>query len=223
MVNQSRQIGPRVIDALGEQFRQLIGNLMRGNEKRAYRLVRIEQKENSSLSIMVTAQNLIEDMAQTQALRNSLINSPSIVPGIGTFLSFWLIGAEDFFLLDQSVTLILALCILNGVCLDDKKAVEDFIIQVIGEAYGIADSDKGIAANTISKDFLTKKLPQKYVNKGLNKGMRKLVHRVLPIKRRSRLLPVGLGLAMSAYHAYDTIVKVGQLSLKHMQRLKQDV
>lgn len=222
-MNQNRQIGQRVIDALGGQFRQLIGNLMRGNEKRAQRLVRIEQQDNPSSGIEVAAQNLIEDMAQTQALKNSLINSPSVVPGIGTFLSFWLIGVEDFFLLDQSVTLVLALCILNNVCLDDKKALEDFIIQVIGEAYGIADSGKEIAANTISKDFVTKKLPQKYVNKGLNKGMRKLVYRVLPIKRRSRLLPVGLGLAMSAYHAYDTIIKVGQLSLRHMPRLKQDI
>lgn len=221
-MNSDRQFGTKMIDTLGERFRRLIHNLMRGNEKRARRLAEIAGREIPSLGRNIVTQTLIEEMAQTQAIKNSLINSPSIVPGLGTILSFWLVGLEDFFLLDQSVTLILALCILNGIDLEDKQAIEDFIIQVIGEVYGITDGLQNWDADSISRAFVTKKLPQKYVDKGLNRGLHKIVYRVLPFKRRSRLLPVGLGLMMSAYHAYNTIVTVSRLSLKYMPRLKQE-
>jgi hypothetical protein len=222
MMNSDRQFGTKMIDTLGERFRLLIHNLMRGNEKRACRLAEIAEREIPSLGRSIVTQTLIEEMAQTQAIKNSLINSPSIVPGIGTVLSFWLIGVEDFFLLDQSVTLALALCILHEAPMDEPRVVEDFIIHVIGEVYGISDGGKDLDANSISRDLLTKKFPQKYVDKGLNRGLHRIVHRILPFKRRSRLLPVGFGLMMSAYHAYNTIVKVGRLTLKYMPSKKQD-
>ena len=223
MMNRDRTLGPKMIDSLGGRFRRLIHNLMRGNEKRARVLAGIAGREIPSLGQSIVTQTLIEEMAQTQAIKNSLINSPSIVPGVGTLLSFWLIGVEDFFLIDQSVTLILALFILNGIDLEDKLATEDFIIQVIGEVYGITEGVQDSDADSISRDLMTRKLPQKYVDMGLNRGLHKIVHRVLPFKRRSRLLPVGFGLMMSAYHAYNTIVKVGRLSLKYMPSLKQEV
>ncbi|HOO39626.1 MAG TPA: hypothetical protein PLV78_15005 [Deltaproteobacteria bacterium] len=219
-MNSDRQLSTRMIDSMGERFRQLIGNLVQGNEKRARRLAEVAQREIPSMGQRVVIQTLIEEMAQTQAMRNSLINSPSIVPGIGTVLSFWLISVEDFFLLDQSVTLVLALCILHGVPMDESQAVEDFIIQVIGEVYGIRNGKEDPDADSISRDLMTKKLPQKYVDMGLNRGLHRFVRRILPFKRRSRLLPVGFGLMMSAYHAYNTIVSVGRLSLKYMPRLK---
>ncbi len=166
----------------------------------------------------------IEDMAEAQALKNALINSPSIVPGIGTFLSFWLIGLEDFFLLDQSVTLILALCRLEGVPVEkNNRILEDFVIQILGQIYGITEGAKASDTNSISNDFMTRMLPRKYANVMMNRGLHKIVRRILPFKRRSRLLPVGLGLAMSAYNAYDRIVAVGQLALKNMGKLRQDV
>lgn len=221
MMSRNRKADTKMIDRLGEKFRRLIGTMIRGNEKRARKLVEIAGKEIPALGQSIVTQTLIEEMAQAQAIKNSVINSPSIVPGIGTIISFWLVGIEDFFLLDQSVTLILALCILSGVDLEDKQATEDFIIQVMGEVYGITDGAQASDADSISRDFVTRKLPQKYVDKGLNRGLRKIVYRVLPFKRRSRLLPVGFGLMMSAYHAYKTIVTVGRLSLKYMPGLKQ--
>jgi len=222
MMNSNRQMGPKMIDSLGERFRRLICTLIRGNEKRARRLAEITRREIPSSGQEVVIQTLIEEMAQSQAIKNSLINSPSIVPGLGTVLSFWLVGIEDFFLLDQSVTLILALCILSGINQEDKHLTEDFIMQIIGEVYGITNGAQDKDVHSISRDFMTRKLPQKYVDIGVNRGVRKIVHRVLPFKRRSRLLPVGVGLMMSAYHAYSTIVKVGSLSLKKMSRLRQE-
>lgn len=219
-MNRHRQLGPKVMDTLGDQFRSLVANLIKGNRKRAHSLAKIAREEIPSAGLSIAAQNLIEEMAQAQALKNSLINVPSIVPGIGTFLSVWLIGLEDFFLLDQSVTLIHALCILHGVDQDDSRAMEDFAIRMIGEVYGITGVDKGASPGVISKDFMTKMLPQKYLEMGMNRGLHKIAARILPIKRRSRLLPIGIGLSMSAYHAYHTIVSVGQLSLKQMPQLK---
>jgi len=223
-MKDNRQLGPRVTDTLGDQFRILVGNLIRGNEKKAESFAHRAKKEIADVGSAVTVQNLIEDMAQTQALKNALINSPSIVPGIGTFLSFWLVGLEDFFLLDQSVALILALCKLEGIPVEEKyEALEDFIIKLLGQTYGIVDNKEGANIRSISNDFMTIMLPRKYANMVLNKGVHKIVRRILPFKRRSRLLPVGLGLSMSAYNAYDRIVTVGQLTLKNMGKFKHDI
>jgi len=224
MMEGERQFMPRVSDSLGGQFRILIRNLVRGNEKKALSIAQRTTGLAEDTGSPVAVQGLIEDMAEAQALKNALINSPSIVPGIGTFLSFWLIGLEDFFLLDQSVTLILALCRLEGVPVEkNNRILEDFVIQILGQIYGIAEGAKASDTNSISNDFMTRMLPRKYANVMMNRGLHKIVRRILPFKRRSRLLPVGLGLAMSAYNAYDRIVAVGQLALKNMGKLRQDV
>lgn len=221
MMNDGRQLGMRMIDTLDSRFRDFISNLMVGNEKRAYRLAELAKKELASSNLGVVTQNLIEEMAQAQAIKNSIINSPSIVPGLGTVFSLWLVGVEDFFLLDQGVTLILALCILNGIDIRDRQELEDVVIEIIGEVYGIIEKGSSTDAASIARDMVTRKLPRKYVNKGVNKGVHKIVHRLLPFRRRSRLLPVGFGLVMSAYHAYSTIVDVGRLTLRYIPRLKQ--
>jgi len=224
MMEGDRQFVPRVSDTLGGQFRILIRNLVRGNEKKALSIAQRTTGLAEDTGSPVAVRGLIEDMAEAQALKNALINSPSIVPGIGTFLSFWLIGLEDFFLLDQSVTLILALCRLEGISADkDNRILEDFIIQILGQIYGIAEGGKASDTNAISNDFVMRMLPRKYANMMMNRGLHKIVRRILPFKRRSRLLPVGLGLTMSAYNAYDTIIAVGQLTLKNIGKLRQDV
>ncbi len=183
----------------------------------------IGARPNLDTGSPVAVQGLIEDIAEAQALKNALINSPSISRGSAP-LSLWLIGLEDFFLLDQSVTLILALCRLEGVPVEkNNRILEDFVIQILGQIYGIAEGAKASDTNSISNDFMTRMLPRKYANVMMNRGLHKIVRRILPFKRRSRLLPVGLGLAMSAYNAYDRIVAVGQLALKNMGKLRQDV
>ncbi|HHO77325.1 MAG TPA: hypothetical protein ENN05_12990 [Deltaproteobacteria bacterium] len=224
MMDSYRQLGPRVSETLGGQFRILIRNLIRGNQRNARSFAHRAKKEMADHGNAVTAQNIIEDMAQSQAMQNALINSPSIVPGIGTFLSFWLIGLEDFFLLDRSVKLVLALCGLEGIPVEEKnQALEDFIIKIIGQTYKIADYGTDPNTRTISNDIMTILLPRKYAGMVMNIGLHRIVRRILPFKRRSRLLPVGLGIGMSAYNAYDRIVAVGRLTLKNLSRLKQDV
>ncbi|MBN2297295.1 MAG: hypothetical protein JXM72_01810 [Deltaproteobacteria bacterium] len=223
-MNGDRQIGPKVSDTLGGQFRILIGNLIRGNEKKAQAIAQKAVNGTGDAGKAVAAQSLIEYMAQAQALKNAMINTPSIIPGVGTFFSFWLVGLEDFFLLDQSVKVILALCRLEGIPVERKhQALEDFIIQILGQTYGIADKGKESNTRSISNDFMIRMLPRKYANMMMNKGVHRVVRRILPFKRRSRLLPVGLGLAMSAYNAYDRIVAVGRLTLRNMGKFRQDV
>lgn len=218
-MNNDRTRGSDVLDILGDQFLLLMGNLVQGNMKRALRYADAARKEVEKSGMSIASQGLIEDLAQAQAVKNSIINSPSIVPGIGTILSFWLLGVENFFLLDQSVTLIIALCRLHGVSVDDRQAMERFAVEIVGEVFGIGTIEKKEDLRAISKEYVTKTLPMKYVNSGVSSGMRKLFRRLLPFRSRSRLLPAGLGLGASALSAYETLVNVGQTTLKNIPKL----
>jgi hypothetical protein len=214
--------GSQVLDVLGDQFLLLVSNLIRGNMKRSLELAEKARAEAQTSGMSIACQGLIEDLAKAQAVKNSLINSPSIVPGLGTLLSFWLLGVENFFLLDQSVTLIISLCALHGAKVHDLKAMEKFAMQVVGEVFGIGNIDRKTDHHAISREYITKTLPGKYVNTGVNRGVRTLLRRLLPFKTGSRLLPAGLGLGASALNAYEVMVSVGQSTLKHLPRLLQD-
>lgn len=218
-MNNDQIKGSAVLDVLGDQFLLLMGNLVQGNMKRALRYAETAGKEVGKSGLNIASQGLIEDLAQAQALKSSVINSPSIVPGIGTFLSFWLLGVENFFLLDQSVTLIIALCRLHGVSVEDRQVMERFAVEVVGEVFGIGTIEKKEDFRAISREYVTKTLPMKYVNSGMNSGMRKLLRRLLPFRSRSRLLPAGIGLGASALSAYEMLVNIGQTTLKNIPNL----
>jgi hypothetical protein len=214
--------GSQVLDVLGDQFLLLVSNLIRGNMKRSLGLAEIARREAERSGLNIASQGMIEELARSQAVKNSLINTPSIVPGLGTLLSFCLLGVENFFLLDQSVTLIVSLCSLHGARVEDLKTMERFTMRVVGEAFGIENVEKKGDHRAISREYITKMLPGKYVNTGINRGVRRMLRRLLPFRSGSRLLPAGIGLGVSALNAYEIMVEVGQLTLKHLPRLLQD-
>ncbi|NTW37810.1 MAG: hypothetical protein HGB17_17240, partial [Syntrophobacteraceae bacterium] len=103
--------GTDIVGAISERFRSLIRSLLRGNVRRARVLAGQVRDELHAVGRQIAVQDLIEDLAQGQAIRNAFINLPSAVPGIGTIISWVLISVEDFFTLDQGVTLILTLSV----------------------------------------------------------------------------------------------------------------
>src|SRR5208337_5357688 len=122
---------------------------------------------------------------QGQAVRNAFINLPSAFPCIGTIISWILISLEDFFVLDQSVTLILTLSLLHGLDPEDYKDMEEFAISVVGEAYGLEPSHPDSDSNAFMKNFMIKLLPVRYVNFGLTRWVKAFMKRLLPFRRKS--------------------------------------
>jgi len=205
-----------ILSAISGRFRRLITGLLKGNIKRARALAAQVRREIPADGEHVSFQNLIEDLAQGQAVRNAFINLPSAFPGIGTIISWALISLEDFFVLDQSVTLIMALYILHGLDPEDHEGMEEFAISVIGRAYGIETSGPGDDSKAYVQRFIIKLLPARYVNFGLARWVKVFMKRLLPFRRKSRLMPIGFGVVMSAWDAYDTIVKVGRFTLREL-------
>ena len=214
--------GREVLNVLGDQFLLLVSNLIRGNMKRCLETARLARREAELSGLNIASQGMIEEHARAQAIRNALINSPSIMPGPGTLLSFWLLSVENFFLLDQAVKLILSLCSLHGARVDDLKTMERFVVRIVGEAFGIENIEKKGDHRAISREYVTRTLPGRYVNTGISKWVRRFLRRLLPFRKGSRLLPAGIGLGVSALNAYETMVDVGLLTLKHLPRLLQD-
>lgn len=218
-MNKDRAKASDVIDVLGDQFLLLVRNLVKGNMKRGLGLADEARAGVQGTGLNMASQSLIEEMAQTQAVKNAFLNSPSIVPGVGTILSFWLLSLENFLLLDQSVTLIIALRFLHGAPMDDLQDIERFSVMILGDVFGISSIEKKQDFREISREYMTKTLPLKYANTGLTKGMSRILRRLLPFRSRFRLLPAGFGLIASAMNAYDVIVDAGQKTLKHLPRI----
>ncbi|MGD0210018.1 MAG: hypothetical protein ABSC14_03450 [Desulfomonilia bacterium] len=216
MINTKNINGPEIMNAVSDRFKRLIRDLLKGNIKRARSLAARVQKEIPSDGEHIAFQNLIEVLAQGQAVRNAFINLPSAFPGIGTIISWLLISLEDFFVLDQSVTLILTLSLLHGLDPEDYKGMEEFAISVVGEAYGLEPSGPEGNSNAFMKNFMIKLLPVRYVNFGLTRWVKAFMKRLLPFRRKSRLLPAGFGILVSAWDAYDTIVKVGRILMREL-------
>jgi hypothetical protein len=216
MMSTMIQNDTEILSGISGRFGRLIAVLVKGNIKRARALAAQVSLEIRSDGEHIAFQNLIEYLAQGQAIRNAFINLPSAVPGIGTIISWALISLEDFFVLDQSVTLIMALSILHGLDPEDYEGMEEFAISIIGQAYGIETSGSGSDSSAFAKRFLIKLLPARYVNFGLVTWIKAFIKRMLPFKRKSRLMPIGFGIVMSAWDAYDTIVKVGRFALREL-------
>jgi hypothetical protein len=224
-INKSRQVSTmstenqnnaEFLSAISIRFKRLIRDLLNGNMKRARALAAQVHQEIPADGEHIAFQNLIEDLAQGQAVRNAFINLPSAFPGIGTIISWGLISVEDFFILDQSVTLILALSILHGLDPEEHESMEELAIGIIGEVYGLEPSNTQNNSKSLVKKFMIKLLPQRYVNFGLTRWVKAFIKRLLPFRRKSRLLPIGFGVIISAWDAYDTIVKIGQISLREL-------
>ncbi|HQI02734.1 MAG TPA: hypothetical protein PLA18_15780, partial [Deltaproteobacteria bacterium] len=83
-----RTKGALMFDLLSDQFLLLMANLIKGNRKKALQFADDMRVDIERSGLAIVSQNLIEKLAQGQAVRNSLINLPSVVPGFGTILSF---------------------------------------------------------------------------------------------------------------------------------------
>lgn len=200
-----------LLEHVGTRLRVLIHHLVEGNTKKAQRLAEAAVHD-ASVDRGIIAQNLIETLAQEQALKNGGLNLPSVFPGIGTLISFLLAGAENLLILDQSVSVILALRSLHG-CDDGEGRGEDFVIQVMGEAYKLTDPLEPADLQEITRRYMTQELPQRYMNVGMNK----LLSRLFPYRRQLRLVPI-IGVFISAYDGYKTVVTVGRVTLKYLQK-----
>jgi hypothetical protein len=208
---------PEVLLArVSDRFRRLIRNLIRGNTKKACSLVEKVREDMLQDGERIAFQNFIEAMAQEQAVRNAVINIPSVVPVLGTIISIGLMSLEDFYILDQGVRVILALSYLHGVDMQDETRTEEMVIGILAESYGLNFTKKETGGDAVIKRLMIALVPQKYVNMGVSRGVKRFLKRLLPFRRRSRLLPVGFGLIMSAVNAYEIIVKTGQLTLKYL-------
>jgi len=206
-----------MLKALEDQFQIFIKNLIKGNIKRAKRTATLRLRNADHNEISIIAWDLVEDTGQQQAIKNAILNIPSIFPGIGTIISFWLVGAENLLMLDQSVSLILTLEFLYGIPMDDEKMLEGPILYIIGKAYNIVEEAKPSNAHAITKAYMTRILPQRYLNKGVNR----IITRLFPPRRKSRLLPGGIGMIVSAVDGYETIVKVGHMAIKYFDASRQ--
>lgn len=205
-----------IVGAVGRRLHSLIRSLLRGNARRARVLAGRVRDDTRIVGERIAVQNLIEDLAQGQAVRNAFISLPSAVPGIGTLLSWALISVEDFFIMDQCITLILALGHVHGLDPEDEAVMEELALLVIGEAYGLALPGTPLRSEGVIKGMVTQILPRKYVNSGSSRWVKALIRRALPFRRKSRLLPVGLGIVISAWYAYETVVKVGSITLREL-------
>jgi len=207
-----------MLKALEDQFQIFIKNLIKGNLKKAKRTAALKLKDSGHNEVSIIALDLVENTGQQQAIKNAILNIPSVFPGIGTIISFWLAGAENLLMLDQSVSLILTLEFLYGTPMDDEKMLEGPILHIIGKAYNIVEEAEPSYEHAITKAYMTKILPQRYLNKGVNR----IITRLFPPRRKSRLLPGGIGMIVSAVDGYKTIVKVGHMAIKHLDASRQE-
>ena len=83
-----------IMQKMGTQFGVLIHHLVKGNMKKAGRLADSALNDTKVGDPGIVVQNLIETLAQEQAFKNGCLNLPSLFPGIGTLISFWLLGAR---------------------------------------------------------------------------------------------------------------------------------
>lgn len=203
-----------VLDKIGDQLGALIQNLIIGNTRKAKLRCALVQNDPTD-DIGIKYQMLIEHMAQEQAIKSGFINLPSVFPGIGTLISFWLVGAENFLILDQCVTLIMTLLHLHDKA-GDEKAVEEAVMQIIGVAFKLLDDevkDSCQAYHAVTKRYMTRELPQKYANVGVNR----ILSRLFPYRKGFRLLPI-VGVMISAYDGYEVINRVGQTTLNYLRK-----
>ncbi len=203
-----------MISRMADRFQVLLDSLIDGNLRRAEKKARAIKKIRNCEDLKVIAWDLVEETAQGQAIKNAVVNLPSVFPGIGTLISFWLIGAENFLMLDQSILLVLILAYLfDHPVVGQRDKLKEVILGVLGKAYRIADDAVIVDADFVARNYLTNTLPQRY----LNKGAKKLFNRLFPPRKRWRLLPLGIGVLSSALDGYDTTIRVGKLAVEYLE------
>jgi hypothetical protein len=201
------------LNVISGQFGLLVHNLIKGNMNWAKELSKQALENSERYGMNICMQDIIEELANEQAFKSGIVNSPSIFPGMGTLISFFLLGTENFLILEQGVKLSIVLLLMNGFK-DGDDNLEESVIRILGEAYEIADNLDKTDISTITEQYVTRVLPPKYLSKGLNK----LVSKIFPTRNRFlKLLPV-FGIFYSAIEGYSMTVKVGQVALKRIKK-----
>jgi hypothetical protein len=201
------------LNVISGQFGVLVHNLIKGNLNRAHKLSEHALESAGRYGMNISMQDAIEELANEQAFKSGIVNSPSIFPGLGTMISFFLLGTENFLILEQGVKLSLVLLFMSGYKKGDDN-LEAEVIRIIGEAYELVDSTDNVDINTITEQYVTRVLPPLYLSRGFNK----LLSRIFPTRNRFlKLLPV-FGIFYAAIEGYTMTVKVGQVSLKRIRK-----
>ncbi len=201
------------LNVISGQFGLLVHNLIKGNMNRARKLSERALENSGRYGMNIGMQDIIEELANEQAFKSGIVNSPSIFPGMGTLISFFLLGTENFLILEQGVKLSIILLLMNGFK-DGDDNFEEEIIRILGEAYELADDLDKTDVSTITEQYVIRVLPPKYLSKGFNK----LVSKIFPTKNRFlKLLPV-FGIFYAAVEGYSMTVKVGQVALKRIKK-----
>ena len=201
------------LNVISGQFGVLVHNLIKGNMNRAHKLSQHALENAGRYGMNICMQDIIEELANEQALKSGIVNSPSIFPGMGTVISFFLLGTENFLILEQGVKLALVLLLINGFKNGDDN-IEAEVIRIIGEAYELADNMDKTDVATITEQYVTRVLPPQYLSKGFNK----ILSRIFPTRNRIlKLLPV-FGIFYAAIEGYTMTVKVGQVTLKRIKK-----
>lgn len=201
------------LNVISGQFGLLVHNLIKGNMNRARKLSKRASENAGRYGMNICMQDIIEELANEQAFKSGVVNSPSIFPGMGTLISFLLLGTENFLILEQGVKLTLILLLMNGFK-DGDDNLEEEIIRILGKAYELADDTDKADISTITEQYVTRVLPPKYLSKGFNK----LISKIFPTRNRFlKLLPV-FGIFYAALEGYSMTVKVGQVALKRIKK-----
>ena len=201
------------LNVISGQFGVLVHNLIKGNMNRAHKLSNHALGNAVRYGMNICMQDIIEELANEQSLKSGIVNSPSVFPGVGTVISFFLLGTENFLILEQGVKLALVLLLMNGFKKGDDN-LEEEVIRIIGEAYELVDNTDKVDINTITKQYVTRVLPPQYLSKGFNK----ILSRIFPARNRIlKLLPV-FGIFYAAIEGYTMTIKVGQVALKRIKK-----
>jgi hypothetical protein len=201
------------LNLVSGQFGVLVHNLVKGNLNRAHKISDQALENAEKYGMNISMQDTIEELANEQAFKSGIVNSPSIFPGVGTIISFFLLGTENFLILEQGVKLSLALLLMSGYKRGDDN-LEAEVIKIIGEAYELVDNTDNVDINTITEQYVTRVLPPLYLSRGFNK----ILSRIFPTRNRFlKLLPV-FGIFYAAIEGYTMTVKVGQVSLRRIRK-----
>ncbi len=152
---------------------------------------------------------MIEDEADEQAIKSALINLPSVVPGIGTLIAFVMMGAADFLILDDCIRLILSLRIVYGLPVDGQDENRERVMRVLSQALALDDTKPA------GQTLVGQVMPERYVSAFMNRGLTKVLSR-LTGRRGLKLLPAGIGVAVSAYGGQSAVRSIGAAALEQI-------
>jgi hypothetical protein len=196
-----------LISELESGFERLVGELASGNLRKARRQARKALAKNHG--VWAASLSLIGDEAEEQSFKSALLNLPSVVPGLGTLISFVMMGAADFLILDDCVRLILSLRIVYGLPVEGHEENRERVMRVLSQALELEDPQQAGQA------LVGQVMPERYVSAFMNRGLTKVLSR-LTGRRGLKLLPAGIGVAVSAYGGQRAVRRIGEAALEQI-------